>query len=199
MMLKILQFLFPALVWQYKTDEKKVYLSFDDGPIPESTTWTLNLLKEKNVKANFFCVGDNVKRHPQLYAEILKAGHAVGNHTHNHIKAWKYGAKNYVNNVKLASKYIDSKLFRPPYGILTPLQIKILKKNYSIIMNSVVSGDHRKNKTPEQIYRNVLKKIKSGSIILFHNHPKSEANMRYVLPKLIDELHQKGYKFELCN
>tara|TARA_R110001583_G_scaffold25217_1_gene91380 strand:- start:9519 stop:10130 length:612 start_codon:yes stop_codon:yes gene_type:complete len=190
--------LFPSLTWDYNTGEKVVYITFDDGPIPQSTAWTLKLLKEKNVKATFFCVGDNVKKYPEIYQEILNEGHAVGNHTHNHLRGFTNQTQSYVDNVKLASQYIDSKLFRPPYGMIKRSQIKRLLKDYKIIMWDVLSEDYRQDITPESCYKAVLKNIRPGSIILFHNHVKSEKNMRYALPRLIDELKKQGYQFGVC-
>jgi len=189
---------FPSLTWDYNTGKKIVYITFDDGPIPESTAWTLNLLKEKNVKASFFCVGDNVRKYPEIYQEILNEGHAVGNHTHNHLRGFTNQTQSYVDNVKLASQYIDSKLFRPPYGMIKRSQAKELLNDYKIIMWDVLSEDYRQDITPESCYQAVLKSIRSGSIILFHNHLKSEKNMRYALPLLIDELKNQGYQFGVC-
>lgn len=190
--------LFPRLTWDYNTGEKMVYITFDDGPIPESTAWTLNLLKEKNVKATFFCVGDNVRKYPKIYQQILDDGHVVGNHTHNHLRGFTNQTQSYVDNVKLASQHIDSKLFRPPYGMIKHSQVKELLKDYKIIMWDVLSEDYRQDITPEQCYKAVLKSIRPGSIILFHNHMKSESNMKYVLPRLIDELRNRGLKFGVC-
>ncbi len=195
---QFLKKLFPSLIWDYNTGEKVVYITFDDGPIPESTTWTLNLLREKNVKATFFCVGDNVRKYPEIYQQILDEGHAVGNHTHNHSRGFTSKTQAYIDNVKLASQYIDSKLFRPPYGMIKHSQAKRLLKDYKIIMWDVLSEDYRQDITPEECYRAVLKSIRPGSIILLHNHIKSEANMRYALPRLIDELRCRGYKFGVC-
>nr|WP_320118020.1 polysaccharide deacetylase family protein [uncultured Marinifilum sp.] len=194
----ILKFLFPNFVWRYNSGHKKVYLTFDDGPIPESTPWTLNLLREKNVKATFFCVGDNVKKYPQLYQQIIKDGHAVGNHTFNHLRGWSQNTLKYVENVVLASDFIDSKLFRPPYGLIKRAQAKHLLAEYKIIMWDVLSGDYRQDITPERCYRDVMKKVRPGSILLFHNHVKADKNMRYTIPRLIDDLHEKGYEFEIC-
>jgi len=195
---QFLKKLFPSFIWDYNTGKKVVYITFDDGPIPESTAWTLNLLKEKNVKATFFCVGDNVKKYPKIYQEILNEGHAVGNHTFNHLRGFTNPTQNYVDNVKLASQYIDSKLFRPPYGMIKRSQAKRLLKDYKIIMWDVLSEDYRQDITPESCYKAVLKNIRPGSIILFHNHLKSEKNMRYALPRLIDELRDRGFEFEVC-
>lgn len=194
----IIRRLFPDFVWRYNSGEKKVYLTFDDGPIPESTIWTLDLLKEKGIKATFFCVGDNVRKHPNLYRRIVDDGHAVGNHTHNHLKGWYNNTQKYVENVILASEFIDSKLFRPPYGLIKRSQAKYLQTDYKIVMWDVLSGDYRQDISPERCYRDVMKKVRPGSILLFHNHIKSEKNMRYTIPRLIDELQAQGYEFGVC-
>ena len=195
----IMKRLFPDFVWRYNSDEKKIYLTFDDGPIPESTLWTLDLLSEKKVKATFFCVGDNVRKYPDLYRRILEEGHAVGNHTYNHLKGWYNNTQKYVENVILASEFIESKLFRPPYGLIKTSQARYLKTDYKIIMWDVLSGDYRQDISPERCYFDIMKKIRPGSIILFHNHLKSEKNMRYVVPLLIDELRKQGYEFGICH
>ena len=195
---QFLKKLFPGLIWDYNTGKKVVYITFDDGPIPESTEWTLKLLKSKNIKATFFCVGDNVRKYPEIYQEILNEGHAVGNHTHNHLRGFTSQTRNYVDNVKLASQYIHSKLFRPPYGMIKRSQAKKLLQDYKIVMWDVLSEDYRQDITPEECYSAVLKNIRPGSIILFHNHVKSETNMRYALPKLIDELRNRGFQFGIC-
>lgn len=196
---QLLKKLFPSLTWDYNTGDKIVYITFDDGPIPESTAWTLNLLREKNVKASFFCVGDNVRKYPEIYQQILDEGHAVGNHTHNHLRGFTSQTQAYIDNVELASQYIDSKLFRPPYGMIKRSQAKRLLMDYKIIMWDVLSEDYRQDITPEECYQAVLKSIRPGSIILFHNHVKSETNMRYALPRLIDELQNRGFEFEVCS
>jgi len=194
----IIRRLFPDFVWRYNSGEKKVYLTFDDGPIPESTMWTLDLLKEKGIKATFFCVGDNVRKYPNLYQRIIDDGHVVGNHTHNHLKGWYNNTQKYVENVILASEFIDSKLFRPPYGLIKRSQAKYLQTDYKIVMWDVLSGDYRQDISPERCYRDVMKKVRPGSILLFHNHLKSEKNMRYTIPRLIDELRAQGYEFGVC-
>jgi len=195
---QLLKKLFPVFTWDYNTGEKVVYITFDDGPIPESTPWTLALLKEKGIKASFFCVGDNVRKYPDLYQNILDDGHAVGNHTHNHLRGFTSDNQSYVDNVALAGKYIHSKLFRPPYGMIKRSQAKSLSKDFKIVLWDVLSEDYRQDITPESCFKAVLKNIRPGSIILFHNHIKSEANMRYALPRLIDELKAKGYRFGIC-
>ncbi|MDQ2179603.1 polysaccharide deacetylase family protein [Marinifilum sp. D714] len=195
----IIRRLFPDFVWRYNSGEKKVYLTFDDGPIPESTMWTLDLLKEKGIKATFFCVGDNVRKYPNLYRRIVEEGHAIGNHTHNHLKGWYINTQKYVENVIMASEFIDSKLFRPPYGLIKRSQARYLQTDYKIIMWDVLSGDYRQDISPERCYRDVMEKVRPGSILLFHNHLKSEKNMRYTIPRLIDELHAQGYEFGVCH
>jgi len=195
----IFKILFPNFIWRYNSGQKKVYLTFDDGPIPQSTLWTLDLLKEKNVKATFFCVGDNVRKYPELFCKIKEEGHTVGNHTYNHIKAWTVGTQKYLENVIMASELIDSRLFRPPYGQIKKSQAKHLLSEYKIIMWDVLSGDYRKDISPEKCLQDVLKTVRPGSIILFHNNLKSEQNMRYAVPLLIDELKNQGYEFDVCH
>ena len=195
---QLLKKLFPNLTWDYNTGKKVVYITFDDGPIPESTPWTLKLLKKKGVKATFFCVGDNVRKYPELYQQILDEGHTVGNHTHNHLRGFTHRTKSYVDNVAQARQYIDSNLFRPPYGMIKRSQAKKLLKTYKIVMWDVLSQDYRQDITPQSCYQAVFKNIRPGSIILFHNHVKSEINMRYALPRLIDELRNRAFEFEIC-
>ncbi len=194
----IFKIFFRNFIWRYKSKVKKIYLTFDDGPIPESTLWTLNLLREKDVKATFFCVGENVYKYPELYQKILDENHAVGNHTYNHIKGWSHSTSKYLENVNKASYLIQSNLFRPPYGQIKSKQVKRLLFEYKLIMWDVLSGDYRKDISPEKCYQDVLKTVRPGSIILFHNHIKSEKNMRYAVPRLIDELKLQGYEFDVC-
>lgn len=195
----VLKLLYPDFIWRYNSGDKKVYLTFDDGPIPDSTPWTLDLLKEKNVKASFFCVGDNVRKYPDLYRRIVQEGHVVGNHTFNHLKGWKKNAPKYIENVIMASELIKSHLFRPPYGLIRRSQAKHLQKEYKIVMWDVLSGDYRQDISPEDCLRGVMENTRSGSIILFHNHKKADRNMRYAVPRLIDELKSQGYEFGVCH
>lgn len=195
----MLKLLFPEFVWRYNSGEKKVYLTFDDGPIPESTLWTLDMLRERNVKATFFCVGDNVRKYPDLYRKIVEEGHAVGNHTYNHLRGWQEDSLKYIENVIMASEYINSRLFRPPYGMIKRSQAKHLLQEYKVVMWDVLSGDYRKDISPQRCFEDVYKKVRPGSIILFHNHQKSEENMRYAVPRLIDTLRMDGYEFDICH
>lgn len=172
-------------------------MTFDDGPIPEVTPWVLDVLKSYNVKAHFFCVGDNVRKYPAIYKRILEEGHKVGNHTHNHVNGWTLHSNIYLKNVSLAKQFIDSKLFRPPYGKLLRPQIKWLQaKGYTIVMWDVLTKDYDSKISPESCLQRSLK-AKEGSIILFHDSIKAEVNLRYALPKFIEAKLSEGYEFAL--
>ena len=192
--------LFSNYVWDIPNMENKVYLTFDDGPTPEITQWTLNQLKNYNAKATFFCIGDNIRKYPEVFKEVVKEGHSIGNHTFNHLNGWKTNTQNYIENAKLFEKEYGKlstetcKLFRPPYGKITPSQSKILRKmGYKIIMWDVLSVDFDVTITPEQCLENVLQNVKSGSIIVFHDSVKAFANLEYALPKTLEFLQQKGF------
>lgn len=178
------QWLFKKLVWRI-AGTKKVYLTFDDGPVPEATPWVLDVLKEAGIKATFFCVGENVDKYPDIYQRILDEGHAIGNHTYNHFNAWKTDRESYLSNVEKASQVIDSKLFRPPYGKLSPALSKKLEEDYDIIMWDILSGDFDSNITAEKCLANVRKNAKEGSIIVFHDSVKAIDKLKYVLPEVI--------------
>ena len=181
--------------WRISDVENKLYLTFDDGPIPEFTPWILNELKKANAKCTFFCVGENVKKYPLLFKQIIDDGHTVGNQTFNHLNGWKTDIYRYLQNVNEAQKYIDSKLFRPPYGKLKPSQTKVLKKDFKLIMWDVLSRDFDQKITKEQCLNNVIKYSKSGSIIVFHDSLKTIDNLTYVLPKVLDYYSKINYKF----
>ncbi len=192
--------IFSNYVWDIPNTENNVYLTFDDGPTPEITQWTLNHLKNYNAKATFFCIGDNIRKHPEVFKELLKDGHSIGNHTFNHLNGWKTNTKEYIENTKLFeeeySKLTHEKctLFRPPYGKIKPSQSKILRKmNYKIIMWDVLSVDFDTAITPEQCLENVLQNISAGSIIVFHDSVKAYSNLEYVLPRTLEFLKQKGF------
>ena len=192
--------LFSNYVWDIPNMENKVYLTFDDGPTPEITQWTLKQLKNYNAKATFFCIGDNVGKYPETFEEVVKEGHSIGNHTFNHLNGWKTNTQDYIENAKLFEKEYGKlstetcKLFRPPYGKITPSQSKILRRmGYKIIMWDVLSVDFDVTITPEQCLENVLQNVKSGSIIVFHDSVKAFANLEYALPKTLEFLEQKGF------
>lgn len=189
---------FPQLIWKYPTTEKKLFLTFDDGPIPIVTEWVLEELAKYEVKATFFCVGHNVEKHPRVYQKILQAGHQVGNHTYHHLNAWKTPVVDYVKNIALCQKKVASPLFRPPYGKLTPAHFKPLREKFRFIMWDVLSSDFNANLPPADCWDNVVKKTEKGSIIVFHDSLKSFATLQYVLPKLLVYYLDQGYTFEIC-
>jgi len=182
------------VLWQKKTSSKVIYLTFDDGPVPEVTPQVLDILDKYNWKATFFCVGENVKKYPELYNEVLRRGHKTANHTFNHIKGFSYKTEEYVKNVQHASHYIESKLFRPPHGQITHRQIRALKRDYQIIMWDVITHDYNRKLTPEQVYDNVKNNLRNGSIVVFHDSIKAKNNVLEVLPKAIEFWKSEGYK-----
>lgn len=201
---KLISYLFPKYVWKIPNSEKKIYLTFDDGPIPIVTEWVLEILKSENIKATFFCIGENIQKHPKIFQRIIAEGHSFGNHTFNHLNGWQTTTKDYINNFKLCeSEHLKlstehSFLFRPPYGKISPFQAKeILNKNFKIIMWSVLSYDFDTKTSPQKCLNNVIENTKSGSIIVFHDSLKAEQNLRYTLPKAIRYLKDNGFKFDV--
>ena len=186
-------------IWEMPNQEKVIYLTFDDGPHPEATSFVLDTLKEYQAKASFFCIGKNVVAHPAIYQRIVAEGHAVGNHTFNHLNGWKTSDAMYMDNIAKAKQYIDSSLFRPPYGKITPFQLTLLSKaNFKLtpVMWTVLSGDFDVNRTKESCLQNVLKSTSNGSIIVFHDSEKAFEKMNYTLPKMLEHFKQQGYRFE---
>ena len=186
--------LFPYLVWSIPSEDT-VYLTFDDGPIPEVTPWVLEQLEQYKAKATFFCVGDNVRRNPDLYDSIIKSGHAIGNHTMHHLNGWKTSDEQYITNVKECSSYVTSNLFRPPYGKIRFSQSKILRRKYTIIMWDVLSRDYDDSYTGDECFTIVKRKTRPGSIVVFHDSLKAESRMRIALPKTLEYLSSQGYRF----
>ncbi|MEO6760033.1 MAG: polysaccharide deacetylase family protein [Saprospiraceae bacterium] len=193
---KFVQALLPAYTWTVPTRERVLYLTFDDGPIPELTAWVLDMLQRYAAKATFFCVGDNVLRHPDVYARVLREGHSVGNHTFNHLNGWKTPGPAYLHNVRRCARVVDSRLFRPPYGRLMPAQRKFIERHFRIIMWDVLSGDFDQQITPQQCLENVLENAGPGSIVVLHDSRKAEKNLRYVLPAILEYFAGNGYRFE---
>jgi len=191
---KWIQKCFPSLVWQApSTKEAVVYLTFDDGPHPEITPWVLNELKQRGLKASFFCVGDNVRKFPETYQQILNEGHITGNHTMHHMKGWSNSTETYTQNTTEAAQYIKSKLFRPPYGRISRAQIKALLPEYTIVMWSLLSGDFNPQLNIPKALNQIKRKTQNGSIVVFHDSIKSEAQMKQLLPDYLDYLIANAY------
>ena len=192
-----LRWLYPKAIWRMNPEEHSVYLTFDDGPIPESTPFILKTLDDFGIKATFFMVGDNVRKHPDLYKQIIDAGHQVGNHTYNHIGAFKHWAITYAVNTEKANKLIKAHLFRPPHGWMRHSEYWWLGKYYKIIMWDLVTRDYSKWLTADDVLNNVKKYSRNGSIITFHDSLKSIDKLRYALPASIKWLKEQGYEFKI--
>jgi peptidoglycan-N-acetylglucosamine deacetylase len=195
-----LQKLFSNRIWEIKSEGKKIYLTFDDGPHPVHTPFVLDELSKYNAKATFFCIGKNVDLYPEIYKRILTEGHKVGNHTQQHLNGWDTDDKTYLENVYVAAERIDSDLFRPPYGRLKKFQEKVLiasKYKFKIIMWTVLSGDFDETIPAKQCLENVLLKMKAGSIIVFHDSEKASERMRYALPKLLATLKEQNFDTDI--
>jgi peptidoglycan/xylan/chitin deacetylase (PgdA/CDA1 family) len=193
-------------IWDIPNNENKIYLTFDDGPTPNVTEWVLELLEKEKIKATFFCIGNNIEKHPEIFNLIIEKGHSIGNHTFNHLQGWKTTTKQYIENVELNATEICKlnteycKLFRPPYGKIKPSQSKLLrKKGFKIIMWDVLSKDYDATCSPGKCLENVVKNTKQGSIIVFHDSIKAQNNLKYVLPKAIEILKNKGFVFDTIN
>jgi peptidoglycan/xylan/chitin deacetylase (PgdA/CDA1 family) len=194
----LLKKLYPNLIWDANCSSRCIYLTFDDGPIPIVTPFVLNILKQYNAKATFFCIGDNVRKHPDIFEQVKNEGHAIGNHTYNHLKGWDTEDKIYLDNFLQADKLLDTKLFRPPYGRAKRSQVKLLKQakpGLEFIMWNILSADFDINVTPEQCLDNVLKNAKNGDIVLFHDSLKAKERMEYALPRALEVWSREGYSF----
>ena len=189
--------LFPKALWRMNPDEKAVYLTFDDGPIPVVTPWVVELLGHYDIKATFFMVGDNVRKHPQEFRQVIEAGHRVGNHTFNHLKGVFTETNEYLDNVEKTDALIHSKLFRPPHGMLRRSQYNELSKHYQFVMWDLVTRDYSNRLCGEDVLTKVKKYVRNGSIITFHDSLRSENNLRYALPRAIEWLLEQGYEFKL--
>ncbi|MDE5829927.1 MAG: polysaccharide deacetylase family protein [Duncaniella sp.] len=189
--------LFPEAYWRVKRKGRKVvFLTFDDGPIPEETPWVLDTLDRYCIKATFFLVGDNVRRYPELFEEIKRRGHSWGNHSMHHLQGFKEDSKVYYRDIIEADRLIGSVLFRPPHGIMRWRQAKAIKKHFNIVMYDLVTRDYSRNLSPQQVLANVKRYARNGSIIVFHDSLKASRNMRYALPRAIEWLKSRGYEFD---
>ena len=193
---KWLRWLFPKAIWRMDPTEKVVYLTFDDGPIPEATPFILDTLREHGIKATFFMVGDNVRKYPELFERIKAEGHQVGNHTFNHLGAFKHWTLTYIMNTKKANDLIGAHLFRPPHGLMRWSEYYWLRKKYKIVMWDLVTRDYSKWLTAEEVLDNVKRYARNGSIITFHDSLKSIDKLRTALPASIGWLQQQGYQFK---
>lgn len=194
-----LQWLYPSVLWHKSREEKSVYISFDDGPIPVVTPFVLNTLKKFNAKATFFCIGDNIDKNPEIFQQVIDGGHAIGNHTFNHLNGWKTRDEDYISNIRKAQEIAGTNLFRPPYGRIKKSQIRKLKSAFpevQIIMWDVLSGDFDVSIEAQACIDNVLKHTKNGSIIVFHDSLKAFERLEYALPLALKLLQEKGYTFE---
>ncbi len=192
---RFIQELFPHFTWKIPSTEKELYLTFDDGPIPEVTPWVLDQLAEYRAKATFFCVGDNIEKHPDVFQEVVRQGHALGNHTYHHLNGWASDNLAYFHNVRHCATQVNSVLFRPPYGRLKPKQAQFLSRNYRIVMWDVLSGDFDQQLTPEQCLANVLNHAGAGSIVVFHDSTKAMPRLQYTLPRVLEHFAAAGFKF----
>ena len=194
---KWLRWLYPSAIWRMDPTEKAVYLTFDDGPIPESTPWLIETLDRYNVKATFFMVGDNVRKYPELLELIRSHGHRLGNHTFNHIGGITVSSKRYLRNANEADKLIQSNLFRPPRGWMRNAQYIRLRRHYTIVMWDLVTRDYSKRLTAEEVFENVKNYTRNGSIITFHDSLRSIDKLKKILPKCIEWLRDEGYEFKV--
>jgi peptidoglycan/xylan/chitin deacetylase (PgdA/CDA1 family) len=193
---QIIQNLFPNFTWKIPSHEKVLYLTFDDGPIPEVTPWVLQQLEAFQAKATFFCVGDNVKKYQEVFQKVLDEGHSIGNHTFNHLSGWACENIPYFHNVRRCARLVESNLFRPPYGRLKPKQSQFLQRHYRIVMWDVLSGDFDAKIGKEQCLENVISNAGKGSIVVFHDSLKAKEKLQYVLPKVLKHYSAIGYRFE---
>ena len=197
------RWVFPKPVYRYPADGNRVYLTFDDGPTPQITPWTLDLLKQEQIKATFFCVGSQITKHSDIFKQIIDAGHQIGNHTFEHENGWTTATKKYIESIVTTEKIIESfnvsaKLFRPPYGRITPKQMKLIEQaNYRIVMWSVLSGDFSTKLDTEQALAYLTENTHAGDIIVFHDSQKAYNNLKMILPEYIKQLKKQGYTFDI--
>ena len=204
----LMRALYPDFVWNIKRDEKVIYLTFDDGPIPEITEFVLEELAKFQAKATFFCIGDNVRKHPDVFQKVLEQGHAVGNHTFNHLKGWITEDELYLKNFKECEAILENdfqikydslftkKKFRPPYGRIKKSQAKVILPSHEIIMWDVLSGDFSQELSPEKVLKKTIQHTENGSIVLFHDSIKANTNMSYALPRVLSHFSEKGFTFK---
>ncbi|WP_394907540.1 polysaccharide deacetylase family protein [uncultured Mesonia sp.] len=193
--------IFPKRLWHMPREEKSIYLSFDDGPIPEVTPWVLEQLTNYEAKASFFCIGENIKKHPEVFKKIISQGHRVGNHTYNHLNGWKTNNEIYIENTEKCENYIKSSsdqklLFRPPYGKLRAKQAKRIAQNHQIVMWDILTLDYKPNICLDKRLDYIKENTRPGSILVFHDSLKAEKNLKKLLPNTLEYFSQAGYCFK---
>jgi len=196
----LLKWYYPSLVWNKVRDQKVIYLTFDDGPIPDVTTFVLKTLKAFDARATFFCVGDNIVKHPDIFQNLLDDGHQVGNHTFNHLRGWATPDAEYLQNFQQCQQLTQTNLFRPPYVRIKKSQVRLIKQTcpqVQIVMWDVLSGDFDTSLTPEDCFRNVIQYTENGSIVVFHDHLKAMDRLEDTLPKVLQHFREQGYTFGL--
>lgn len=196
-----LPLIYPKLIWSINTEEKIIYLTFDDGPIPEVTEFVLDTLNKFNAKATFFCIGENVRKHPDIFYKVIEEGHVIGNHTYNHLNGWKTADNDYVQNVQkcddvLKEHGVTTNLFRPPYGRIKKKQINSLVADYRLIMWDILTKDYNPAVNEQTALRKCKSKSSPGSIVVFHDSIKAFPRMRYVLPNFLQYFKSLGYRFD---
>lgn len=193
---RILKTVFPEITWDFQDTEPSLYLTFDDGPTPAITTEVLSILARFNAKATFFCIGRNVERNPDVYQQLLTNGHTTGNHTYSHLKGWYTPNHEYYDDINLAAQFIQSGLYRPAYGLITPMQLRQLRQQYRIVMWDIMSYDFDYGTSPEKCLKNVIRYTSSGSIVVFHDSVKASKKLLFALPRVLEYYADRGFTFK---
>jgi peptidoglycan-N-acetylglucosamine deacetylase len=198
-----LPWLYPSLLWRLPANENKIYLTFDDGPVPGPTDFAMETLKQYGIQATFFCIGNNIRKHPEIFRKLVAEKHQLANHTYHHFKGWSKSVETYVEDTRKCEDELRingierNQLFRPPYGRITRAQIAALQKQYKIVMWDVLTMDYNSSLSREACLRNTIRAVRPGSIVVFHDSVKAEKNMAYALPRLIEHFLEQGYTYDL--
>lgn len=190
---------YPTVRWRKDSNQKTLYLTFDDGPNPDITPWILDQLDKLNIKATFFCIGNNAQNHPELVQEISQRGHALGTHGYSHKRGMYKDTKTFFADIQLGATWVKSRLFRPPHGRITPKQAKQLSKTYTVVLWDVITRDYDASLSPQEVEKIALKYTRNGSIVVFHDSIKAQKNMQYAFPRVVKQWLSQGYKFATLN